>query len=254
MDHRSDRQETAKLLATRGEDPPQFTPSIVADLPEPARRYFLFAIAADARLNTVAEVHMRGQFAMGNKDAPNYIPMTAEQVLAAPEGFVWKMSAGSGAMRVSGSDSASWTRFWLAGVIPVARSGGTADHTLSGFGRYMSEAIFWSPASVLPSENVVWEGVDENTARVTMTHNDDRQSVDVTVDADGRPVKFVLQRWSNANAEKQFRFQPFGGYLSEFQTFSGFQIPTHVEVGNLFGTDEYFPFFIANVSDVRFDR
>lgn len=146
---------------------------------------------------------MRGQFATGTKDAPNYIPMTAEQVLAAPEGFIWEMAGGSDLTNISGSDSASWTRFWLAGVVPVARAGGDADHTLSGFGRLVSEAVFWTPVAVLPSERVVWEAVDENTARVTLTHNGISQSVNVTVDADGCPVKVVLQRWSNANAEKE---------------------------------------------------
>lgn len=197
---------------------------------------------------------MRGQFAMGNKTAPNYMPMTAEQVLAFPEGFIWKMSGGSGVLGISGSDSARWTRFWLAGVVPVARAGGTKDHALSAFGRYTSEAIFWTPAAALPSDNVVWEGVDDDTARVTITHDGHRQSIDVTVDAHGRPVKIMLLRWSNANADKKYRFQAFGGYLSEFRTFSGYQLPTRVEAGNLFGTDGYFPFFIAQVSDIRFAR
>lgn len=252
LDYRSDAREKDRLLATRPEAPQLFSNRMVEDLPEPARRYFQFTILEGTPLHTVAEISMRGQFAMGTKDAPNYIPMSAEQVLAAPEGFIWQMYGGSGLMRISGSDSASWTRFWLAGVVPVARAGSDADHGLSGFGRYASEAIFWTPAAVLPSETVVWEAVDENTARVTLTRNTFSQSVDVKVDADGRPVEVVLQRWSNANADKEYRFQPFGGYLSEFRNFSGFQVPTHVEAGNLFGTDDYFPFFIADVSDIRF--
>jgi hypothetical protein len=191
------------LLATRLEGLSLFHSSLVAGLPEPARRYFEFTIAEGTPLQTVAEISMRGQFATGTKDAPNYIPMTAEQDLAAPEGFIWEMAGGSDLTNISGSDSASWTRFWLADVVPVARAGGDADHTLSGFGRLVSEAVFWTPVAVLPSERVVWEAVDENTARVTLTHNGISQSVYVTVDADGRPVKVVLQRWSNANAEKE---------------------------------------------------
>ena len=254
MDCRSDAREKSRLLATRLESPPTFTNSMVAELPEPARRYFHFTIAEGTPLHTVAEITMRGQFALGSKVAPNYMSMNAEQVLAAPEGFIWEMSGGSGMMRISGSDSANWTRFWFAGVAPIARAGSTADHRLSAFGRYVSEAVLWTPAAVLPTERVVWDAVDENTARVTVIHNEMRQSVDVTVDADGRPVTVVLQRWSNANAGKEYRYQPFGGYLSEFRNFSGFRLPTHVEAGNLFGTDDYFPFFIVDVSDVRFEQ
>jgi len=157
-------------------------------------------------------------------------------------------------MRISGSDSASWTRFWLAGVVPVARAGGTPDHTLSGFGRYVSEAVFWTPAAVLPGPGVEWEVIDEDSARVTIDHNGNRQSVDITLDKDGRPVSVVFERWSNANDKGAYRFQPFGGYLSEYRDFDGFMLPTHVEAGNLIGTDDYFPFFIADVTMVRFSQ
>jgi hypothetical protein len=78
------------------------------------------------------------------------------------------------------------------------------------------------------------------------------QAVDVSVDAHGQPGKVVFQRWSNANASKVFRFQPFGGYLSSFRDFDGFCLPTRVEAGNFFETDDYFAFFKANVASVRF--
>ncbi|MEM9580117.1 MAG: DUF6544 family protein [Pseudomonadota bacterium] len=251
-DHRADRREATRLLALRHEDPPRFSKDMVKDLPEPARRFFHFAIQDGTPLHRVAEISMTGQFGMGTATAPNYLPMTAEQVLAAPGGFIWKMSAGRGAMRVSGSDTAGWTRFWLAGLVPVARTGGTADHALSGFGRAISEAVFWTPAAVLPGPGVVWSAVDDSTARVTVEHGSLRQSVDVTVNEDGRPERIVFQRWSDANAEKEFRLQPFGGTLSAFRAFEGFMLPTHVEAGNFFGTEDYFAFFIADVTAVRF--
>ncbi|WP_136443915.1 DUF6544 family protein [Pacificoceanicola onchidii] len=254
MDHRADRAEADRLLALRAAQPPVFTKTMVEDLPDPARRFFLFAIKEGTPLHRVAEISMRGQFGMGDKDAPNYMPMTAEQVLAAPEGFVWKMSGGSGVMRISGSDSASWTRFWLGGLIPVARVGGTEDHTRSGFGRYVAEAVFWTPAAVLPGPGVTWQAVDETTARLILERNGLRQTVDVTLDDAGRPVRVVLPRWSNANPETEYRVQPFGGDLSEFRDFDGFNLPTRVEAGNLIGTDAYFPFFIAEVTAIRFQR
>ncbi|SMR71263.1 hypothetical protein SAMN04488030_0890 [Aliiroseovarius halocynthiae] len=253
-DQRSAQAEADRLLAMRQTDPQRFSKAMVEDLPEPARRYFHFTIKEGTPLFKVAEISMRGQFGMGEKNAPNYLPMKAEQVLAAPEGFVWQMSGGSGAMTISGSDTAQWTRFWLAGVIPVARAGGTADHALSGFGRYISEAVFWTPAAVLPGPGVTWDAVDENTARLTLSHDGRRQSVDVSVDASGRPVRIVLERWSNANPDGEYRFQPFGGHLSEFREFEGFRLPTHIEAGNMFGTDAYFAFFIADVTDIRFTQ
>ncbi len=251
-DQRADRSEARRLAELQPSAPERFDPSLVADLPEPARRFFGFAIAPGTPLWTVAEIEMTGRFALGDQDAPNYMQMTAEQTLAAPHGFVWSMRAGRGAMRVSGSDSGRWTRFWAMGLAPVARSGGTTDHARSAFGRYVSEAVFWTPAALLPGPGLRWEAVDHSTARVIVTRGDLSQSVGVTVDADGRPSKVAFPRWTNANPEKVYRLQPFGGNISEFRTFGGFTLPTHVEAGNHFGTEDYFPFFVADVHDIRF--
>jgi hypothetical protein len=130
--------------------------------------------------------------------------------------------------------------------------GGDPDHTRSAFGRYVAEAVFWTPAAVLPGAGVAWEKVDTDCARLTVRHQGLVQSVDVTVAPNGQPEQVRFDRWSNANLEKQYRLQPFGGYLSKFQSFSGFRLPTHVEAGNHFGSDDYFPFFVADVTDVDF--
>lgn len=252
LDHRADQAKADWLLATQPNDPPRFNMSMVEALPEPARRFFAFTIADGTPLYHVARIEMHGQFSLGSKTAPNYMKMNAQQVLAAPTGFLWSMSGGSGLMRLSGSDSGSWTRFWLAGVVPVARFGGDPNHTRSAFGRYAAEAAFWTPAALLPETGVVWEAVDDTTARFTMQHNGVAQSVDLTVDAEGRPTQIVFDRWSNANPEAKYRLQPFGGYLSEFQEFQGFTLPTHIEAGNNFGTDAYFPFYIADVTSLKF--
>ncbi|OOY22649.1 hypothetical protein BMI91_18525 [Thioclava sediminum] len=254
LDLRADRAEMARLSAFQPTDPPRFSADMVADLPEPARRFFTFAIAEGTPLYTVARLKMQGQFGMGDKSAPGYMPMRATQVLAAPHGFVWAMSGESGGMRLSGSDSAKWTRFWIAGLAPVARFGGSADHKRSAFGRYVAEAVFWTPAAVLPGPNVTWEPISTNIARMTMRHNGLEQAVDLTVAADGRPEQVSFQRWSNANPQKRHQLQPFGGFLSEFREVEGFRLPTHVKAGNNFESEAYFPFYIADVTDIRFPR
>lgn len=251
-DHRADQAEMIRLLAMQPGNPARFTADLVADLPEPARRYFTFSITEGTPLLTVAKIDMQGKFSLGSKNAPDYMSMKARQVLAAPHGFDWKMSGGSGLVRMSGSDSGRWTRFWMAGLVPVARFGADPDHTRSAFGRYAAEAAFWTPAALLPGPDISWMAVDEDTARFTMTHEGIEQAVDLTLDASGQPVAVKFQRWSNANPEGIHRLQPFGGYLSDFQEVQGFRLPMHIEAGNFFGTNDYFPFFIADVSKVQF--
>ena len=257
-DHLADEAVRASLTSHQPSAAGTFDPLLIAGLPEPAQRFFRFAIKPGTPLYSVAEISMEGDFSLRSKADPNYMPMRAKQILAAPNGFVWKLNAGQGLMRVSGSDVAedgnSWSRFWLLCIAPVARAGGNADHSRSAFGRYVAEAVFWTPAAMLPRESIIWDPVDENTARVTMTHLGLEQSVDLTVDETGKPTKIVFQRWSDANPEKVYRLQPFGGYLSDIKEFGGFRLPTHVEAGNHFETDNYFPFFRVNVTEIRFPQ
>jgi hypothetical protein len=251
LDRAADRAEWDRLSALQPAAPKHFAPAIVADLPEPARRYFNYVIAPGTPLLPVAEIEMTGQFSLGTKDDPRYQPMVARQILAAPEGFVWAMRTRAG-IPVSGSDSGRWTRFRILGLIPVARQGGDPDHTRSAFGRYVGEAVIWSPAALLPGPGIAWEAVDADTARVTVRHGELGQAVDVTVDAEGRPVTAVFRRWSNANPEGTHRLQPFGAVMSDFRDVGGYRLPFRVEAGNHYGTDAYFPFFIADVQEIRF--
>ena len=94
-----------------------FNSSIVEDLPEPARRCFLYTIKAGTPVRTVTEISTSGEIGLGTQDKPNYMPMQAKQILAPPHGLVWNLNTGRGLMRVSGSDGfdgdTSWVRFWL---------------------------------------------------------------------------------------------------------------------------------------------
>ena len=225
---------------------------MIEGLPEPAQRYFRYTIQPDTPLHRVVAIEMTGELGFGTKEAPKYQPMSAAQILAPPHGFIWRLRAGP----ISGSDGAtpedSWTRFWLYGLLPIVRVSGNADHHRSAFGRVVSEAAFWAPATLLPGKAVKWSSLDATSARATVSHGKFVQAVDITVAADGRPVRVLIQRWSNENAGKAFRAQPFGGDLLEFREFGGYRLPARVEGGNHFGTEEYFPFFKAKVSAIRF--
>lgn len=249
-------QAADALLHSEHAEPRTYDPALVDALPEPARRFFAFAIRPGTPLKTVAEITMTGELSLGTKDKPGYLQMDARQVLAAPRGFTWDARVRKGAMRISGSDGMmgerSWTRFRLFGLIPVVRVGDNADHLRSAFGRVVAEAAFWTPAFLLAREGVTWALVDRDTARATVTQGALVQSVDIHVDASGQPKWISLARWSNANPGKVFRMQPFGGDVSDFREVAGFRVPFRVDGGNFFGTPDYFPFYRARIVDIRF--
>jgi hypothetical protein len=118
----------------------------------------------------------------------------------------------------------------------------------------VAEGAFWVPSSLLPSDYITWEAVGENTARAIVSYGPYSQAIELTIDAHGRPVQVIIQRWSNENPDKVFREQPFGGYLSDFRDVRGYRLPMRVEGGNLIGTEDYFPFFKADVREIRFPQ
>jgi hypothetical protein len=250
-DRRAERSAGRRLRRIAARPAQRFDGACVADLPEPARRYFSYMIRPGAALRPAVHLRLRGEIGLGSKARPGYRPFRADQILAPPHGFVWRMSAGA----VAGSDGllpeSSWTRFRLFGLLPVVRISGDPDHRRSAFGRMVAEAAFWAPASLLPGDAVRWEAAGPDIARATVSFAGLEQSVDIAVDADGKPRSVVIQRWSAENSERTYRLQPFGGVLSSFREHEGYRLPHRVEGGNHFGTPDYCAFYRAEVVAVR---
>lgn len=245
------------LEAAREADPPRFDPTMADGLPEVAQRYFARAIAPGTPLHRVVWLEMEGSFVLNG----NALPMRAREILASPvAGFVWQAEMGSGWMRFAGSDGylaagsgprESWTKFWLRGVIPVARIGNSDDHARAAATRAMLEAV-WAPASLLPQFGARWTQSGPDRAEVRLDAAPGIEPMQITLDAAGNVIEVVALRWSDANPEKVFRSQPFGGRMLEWGSFDGFTIPTRVELGNLFGMPDYAPLFFATVVAARF--
>ena len=101
-DRRHDINAWRRLAATAPSDSASFQPEMVAGLPEPAQRYFRFAIRPGTPLHTVAEIVMIGEIGRGSHDDPDYSSMRARQILAPPYGFVWQVETDA----LAGSDGA----------------------------------------------------------------------------------------------------------------------------------------------------
>jgi hypothetical protein len=245
------------LDAAREADPPAYDQALVADLPEVAQRYFARAIEPGTPLYRTVWLEMEGSFIMNGSE----MPMTARQILAPPaRGFVWQAEIGSGLMRFAGSDGyhapdrgpvESWTKFWLRGLVPLARIGGTEGHASAALTRVMLESV-WAPASLLPQFGAEWTQTGENTAEIRFADARGVEPMQITLDAEGQLIEVQALRWTDANPEKVWRLQPFGGRMIEMERHAGFLIPTRVELGNMYGTPEYASFFLATITKAEF--
>jgi hypothetical protein len=159
-------------------------------------------------------------------------------------------------IRFSGSDGywkgrTSWTRFWLWGLLPVARIANTADHARAAAARMVMESV-WTPAALLPQFGAVWTQTGADQAEVRFPEVHGVEPIQLTFDAAGRVLEMTTLRWSDANPERIYRLQPFGGRTLAHATHQGFTIPTAMEIGNHVGTPEYAPFFRAQLTRVEY--
>jgi hypothetical protein len=228
----------------------------LTDLPEIAQRYFRHAIAPGTPIYSGVELEMEGTFLLGDKSKFQAYQMSARQVLRPPEQFVWVPRLRSSGLTIAGSDALvggeAWTRFFLIGLIPVANVRSSPDLVRSAQFRGAIEGSLWLPSTMLPENGARWEQVGPNAARVTLGSFSPEIVLHITLSENGAVREVVGQRWSNANPERRFRLQPFGGTMTAEATFQGLTIPTGISVGNHYGTEAYLPFFQARITHARF--
>lgn len=238
------------IMAWRPPATLRYDPAMVAGLPEIARRYLNHAIALGTPLSRTVELHMEGEFLLGDRSKSQAFAMRAHQLLTAPTDYVWTVELRAGPLRISGSDGLhrahAWMRMWLFGAVPLVQLAATADLDRSALARPALEAI-WAPAALLPAFGAKWVELAPERAQVTLGEGAAQIDLLLTVDATGRLVDIVASRWSDANPHRLFQYQPFGGTVAAEASFDGFTIPSQVHVGNHFGTEDYFAFFNAKI-------
>ncbi|WP_448640164.1 DUF6544 family protein [Geodermatophilus sp. URMC 63] len=220
-----------ELLVDDGAPPEAFDPAMVADLPEPARRWLLHAIAPGTPLYRSVVLTMRGEIRLGA-----WRPFTARQVLAPPRGFIWAATARFSGLPVTGFDrysSGSGQMNWrLGGLVPVMTASGS-DVTRSAAGRLAGETAL-APTTF---RGATWTaGADEDRAVVTWRIDDHEESAELQVGADGRLLGVVVQRWGDPDGAG-FARHPFGVAVEAEETSGGVTIGSVLRAGWWWGTD-----------------
>lgn len=191
------------LRAMAAAHPVRFDLSMVAALPEPARRWLTHAIQPGTALGNVAELQMHGEIRISR-----WRPFTASQVLVPDAGFVWAASSCIAGLPVTGSDryagGVGAMRWRLCGVVPVQSAAGP-HVTRSAAGRLAGEAVLL-PTCLVGAE---WHPTGRPDTAVVRRRIDGCQfQVEVSVAADGRLRSVALQRWGNPDG-RGYRSLPF---------------------------------------------
>jgi Family of unknown function (DUF6544) len=213
--------------------PAVFGEAELEGLAEPVQRYLRAAIAPATPLATSVRLRMRGQIKIRR-----WVPFQARQLLAPRHGFQWSARAGgvlTGFDRYAdGQGNMSWK---LLGLLPVMRADGP-DITRSSAGRGAAEAI-WVPTALLPRFGTRWTAIDDR--HLVARYDIDAVEIEAhyRIDAGGRLVSMVFDRWGDPGRGGSWGRHPFGGEITAYSTFDGLTIPSAGRFGWFYGTDRW---------------
>ncbi|HJX18036.1 MAG TPA: DUF6544 family protein [Acidiferrobacterales bacterium] len=231
-----------------------YDPKSVADLPVPAQRYFRHAIAPGTRLARSVVVEMQGR--IGLKPGADKLPFQASQILAVPNGLIWKATVGEGIMQISGSDryvAGEGAMHWFMGyAIPLVRASGV-DVSRSAAGRVALEAPLLLPSALLPEAGARWEAIDARSARVHLQVGSEQLALQIVVASDGRLERVEMPRWDAEGLDGKPGYVLWiGDQLTEERTFGGYTIPVRMRATKRAGTPRADSFFEAEIKSAQY--
>lgn len=232
----------------------RFDPQSLATLPEPAQRYLRHAIAPGTPLAASVVVQMEGR--IGLEPGADKLPFRAEQILATPNGLIWKASVGDGAVRISGDDryaaGAGSMRWYLWHVIPMMSADGP-DVSRSAAGRVALEAVALLPSALVPEAGVLWQAVDERSARVRLRVGAEESSILVAVAPGGQLERIEMMRWDGEGEDGKpgYVLWVADGFAGELSV-GGYTLPKRVRVTRRAGTPQADSFFEANITAAEY--
>ena len=200
------------------------------DLPEPIRRYFDYAVSAQAPSIQTARLKHDGFF----RTNPNqkWLAIEGEEYFTvAVPGFVWKatvrpgplvwfeardlLQSGQGNMLVK-----------INSAITIADAKGPELDQGASL-RWLGEAI-WFPYAFV-GDQVRWEAIDDHSARATLIQPGLPVEATFEIDNEGQLTKIWSDRYRDLG-KGQSVLTPWIAECSEYRTFAGFRVPTAVEV------------------------
>lgn len=250
-----DDDDVARRLLEGGATPAAYDTTELAGLPAPVQRYFRRVLAHGQAHVVRARLVQTGSFLV--RETPKtWAPFRATETFRVrPPAFVWRASMpmapgmtafvrdryldGRGAMRVE-----------LAKVVPIVDQRDTPEMASGALVRYLAEAP-WFPTALLPSAGVRWEGLDDSTARATLTDAGVSVSMDFVFAPGGEITRGYTMSRARVDA-RGVRYLPWGGRYAGWTRHGGLLVPTTAEVAwQVDGRWE--PYWIGRVDSVVYE-
>ena len=208
----------------------------VKNLPEPVKRYFLFALKEEQEYLSFVSTKHDGFFRM--KDHQKWMPINGDEYYTStPPGFVWfaKLKL-SYFFWITIRDSYLQDRgnmlAKLYSVLTIAK-GDSEEIDQGALSRWLSEAVFF-PTALLPNENLAWEPINDLSARLLFSYRGINIRAQIFFGRSGEIIRFITNRYCDQTKS----LQKWSTYYKSYKTYNDIKIPTeagaiwHLPAGN----------------------
>jgi hypothetical protein len=213
-----------------------FDESMVAGLPELARRYLLHSIQPGTRLAGSVKMKFTSDLYLKPDTKPFFLH--GKRILAPYRGFVWRgithgfiwRNQPSGPVWESGEsfyfEGEGLERSQYFDIIPIKITMNNPSDVAKMFlGRFLSESVL-IPSSLLPQFGVIWEEIDDLHVRALVSHDGEQMPLTLRIGPAGQLEEARFERWGAKGGETSFRYIPCGIEVLEEATFGGYTIPS----------------------------
>ncbi len=229
------QQLRARLAAARAPARPRTVDfSELEGLPAPVGRYFRTVLKEGQPMVSDVRVRHTGTFNMGEGTKDDWKPFTSDQlVVARRPGFDWNgrvavmpglpvrvhdaYVAGEGILHAS-----------VLGLFSVVGMRGTGDVAEGELMRFFAETA-WYPTTLLPSQGVRWEAVDDHSAYATLVEGDHTITMLFTFDERGL-IDTVHAKSRGRVVGDETVPTPWQGRLWNYEERDGMRVPLDGEV------------------------
>jgi len=195
-----------------------YTSKQIKDLPIPVHRYFKYSLTENQPYVSYVRLQHGGEF----KASKNWASIKGQEYFTVQKpGFVWLGKVPLFSAKDIYFDGKGNLKVKLLSLIKIIDVKGK-ETDQGELLRWLGEAPLF-PTALLPSENLRWETIDNNSAKVIFTDKN------LTVDGifyfneEGQITQFKTKRYKDKTLEN------FTGYCGDYRTVDGMKVPFYLE-------------------------
>ncbi|MCC5912226.1 MAG: hypothetical protein JJT76_17565 [Clostridiaceae bacterium] len=224
----------------------------IEGLPQNVQKWLEYSGIIGKEKITAVRVKQKTDMRLG-KDK-SWMPVQAEQYFTTEEpGFIWKANIKvAPLMHIAGRDKYEDGKGNMLikafSLFTVGDSEGKEIHQ-GALLRYLAETT-WFPTAVL-NEYLIWEEIDEDNAKATITYGDITASGVFTFNDKGEVINFEAERYGEFDGE--IRLETWSIPLGDYKEFEGIRIPTKGDVTWKLDTGD-FNWFNFELIEIQYNK